>query len=78
MKIGDRSLLSDNPKNDDLSTRLWRLSYQSFTLKELHQQMAGEWGIPIAQLEIAVGQSFEQKTKLRLPEGTSIIWPVSP
>jgi len=78
LKIGDRSLLSDNPKNDDLSTRLWRLSYQSFTLKELHQQMAGEWGIPIAQLEIAVGQSFEQKTKLRLPEGTSIIWPVSP
>lgn len=75
LKIGERDLLTTDPENEDLSTRLWRLSYRSFTVKELHQQLVDEWGIPTAQLEIICKPTFDAKTKLRLPEGTSIIWP---
>ena len=75
LKIGERDLLATDPDNEDLSARLWRLSYRSFTLKELHQQFVDEWGIPSAQLEIICKPSFDAKTELRLPEGTSIIWP---
>lgn len=75
LKVAERSLLTTDPENEDLATHLWRLSFQSFTVKELHQQLADEWGIPTAQLEITCKPTLEPKTKLRLPEGTSIIWP---
>jgi hypothetical protein len=75
LKIGVRDLLTTDPDNEDLSTRLWRLSFRSFTVKELHQQLVDEWGIPSAQLEIICKPKLEEKTVLRLPEGTSIIWP---
>lgn len=77
LKIGERDLLTTDPDNEDLSTRLWRLSYRSFTLKELHQQLVDEWGIPSAQLEIVCKPSFDASTELRLPEKTRIIWPKS-
>lgn len=76
MSISDRSLLSSNPSAEDLDTRLWRISYQSFTVSELHHQISVGWGIPTEQLKIDGGDSLVPTTKLRLPEGTSIIWPV--
>lgn len=78
LMINDKDLLTTAPSNDDLSTRLWRLSFKSFTISELRQQMATGWGIPVAQIEIDGGKSFESGTKLRLPESTNIIWPISP
>ena len=76
LKIAGRDLLTTDPDNKNLSTRLWRLSFRSFTMKDLHQQLVNEWGIPAAQLEIICKPKFEAKTELRLPEGTSIIWPM--
>jgi hypothetical protein len=76
--IGDKELLTDDPDNDDISTRLWRLSYRNFTLEDLSQQMAAEWSIPIAQLKVVCKTRIKQDTELRLPEGFSIIWPINP
>ena len=75
LKVAGCDRLTTDLEHKDLATRLWRLSFQSFTGKELHQQLAAEWGIPAAQLEITCKPTLEPKTKLRLPEGTSIIWP---
>lgn len=75
LAIGDKELLSNEPDNDDLSTRLWRLSFRKFTLDELSEQMANEWGIPIEQLEMVSRSSIGPKTEFRLPDGFSIIWP---
>lgn len=75
LKIVERDLLTTDPDSEDLSARLWRLSFRSFTVKELHQQLVDEWGIPTTQLEIICKPTFDAKTELRLPEGASIIWP---
>jgi len=75
LKVGSRDLLIINPEDDDLSARLWRLSYQSFTVKELHQQLSNEWGIPAEQLVITCKPTVDAKTELRLPERASIVWP---
>lgn len=75
LKIGDHDLLTTATDNDNLSTRLWRLSYRGFTIKELHQQLIDEWGIPTSQLEITCKPVFEAKTELHLPQGATIIWP---
>jgi hypothetical protein len=75
LKVGKRDLLATDPDNEDQSKRIWRLSYRNFTVKELHQQLVDEWGIPTAQLEIVCKPTFEAKTEFRLAEGSSIIWP---
>lgn len=75
LKIGTRDLLITNPDKDALSMRLWRLSYRSFTVEDLHQQLADEWGIPAEQLVITCKPTVDAKTELCLPERTSIVWP---
>lgn len=75
IKVSDKNLLTTDPDADDLSAKLWKLSYQNFTLEVLRDQLAEEWGIPTGQLEITCSPSLEAKVKLRLPEGASISWP---
>jgi hypothetical protein len=59
-----------------MGAKLWRLSYQSFTLKELQQQLSEEWGVPPAQLYVVCAPKIEAKVKLRLAEGVGIVSPV--
>lgn len=75
LKVYGRDLLTTD-SNEDLDPRLWRLSFQSFTVKELRQQLSDEWGVPIEQLQIKCVPTLEPKVKLRLPEGTSVLRPV--
>lgn len=78
LKVGGRNLLTSEPDEADLSTRIWRLSYQSFTIKALREQLSEEWGVPDQQIEINCTPTIEAKLKLRLPEGSSIVSPVKP
>jgi hypothetical protein len=75
LKVADRNLLTTDPDEEDLSGRIWRLSYQNFTVKELRQQLAEEWGIPVEQLTMKCSPALDPKVKLRLPEGSSVVWP---
>ncbi len=76
IKVNDRELLTKDPDELRLDYRLWRLSHQSFTVKELRQQLSDEWGVPIEQLEIKCTPTLEAKVKLRLPDGTGVLSPV--
>lgn len=76
MHVGTKELLVKDAASDDLGIRLWRLSYQSFTVKELHQQLVEEWAVPEEQLEISCIPALDPKAKLRLPDGISIVSPV--
>lgn len=75
LTVGGRDLLSVDKKGDSPEGRVWRLSYQSFTIKELKAKLAEEWSIPAAQLTISTDMALDPKTELELPEGTSIRWP---
>lgn len=77
LKIGDKELLLHDPDNYYPSTRLWRLSYRSFSLDELRQEIAKEWGIPLAQLKVVCKPPIEPGAKLSLPDGYSIVWPIN-
>jgi hypothetical protein len=63
LKVQGKDLLTTDSDAQDLDRRLWRLSFQSFTIRELHQQLSDEWGIPIDQLEIKCAPTLEAKTK---------------
>lgn len=75
LKVHGRNLLTADSETQDLAPRLWRLSFQSFTVRELHQQLSDEWGIPLDQLEIKCSPTLEAKTKLRVHEGTVVLSP---
>ena len=78
LKVNGKNLLRSDPDEDELSTHLWRLSYQSFTIKELGKQLSEEWGVPEEQMDIECTPKLNNKTKLRLPEGSSIVSPAKP
>lgn len=59
----------------DHETNVWRLAYQSFTVKQLHKRLCNEWGIPAEQLVINIDRKLDETMKLRLPEGKTIRWP---
>lgn len=75
LTIGGRSLLREDTAGDNPEGRVWRLSYRSFTLKELKAQLAEEWSIPLSLLTITTDRKLDPKLELELPEGTSIRWP---
>jgi hypothetical protein len=75
MMVSDKSFLTSDEDDGDAWGGVWRLSYQSFTIKELRQYLADEWSIPIGQLTINCRQRLDPKTRLRLPEGVSVKWP---
>lgn len=77
LKMGGRSLLSIHPSTEDITGPFWRLSYQSFTLKDLTSQLLEEFGIPSTQLTIKCNPKLEPRIKLRLPEGAEVTWPAS-
>jgi hypothetical protein len=76
LTIGARSLLSEDGENDSPEGRVWRLSFRSFTIKELRTQLADEWSIPSDLLIIEPDRKLDPKLELELPEGMSIRWPV--
>ena len=76
LKVGARNLLSVDEEEPDPIGRVWRLSFQSFTVKELCQRLAEEWSIPVSQINISCSQRLDPKTELRLPKGVSVRWPV--
>lgn len=75
MKVGERSVLTDDLSTVEQSTHVWRLSHQDFSLKTLKQQLCDEWGVPIEQMRITCKPELEAAAKLRLPEGFGILWP---
>jgi hypothetical protein len=75
LKIGTTSILTNDPHDEDSVTYAWRLSFQAFTIKELAQQLADEWSIPITQITINCKSTIDSKMKLRLPEGWGVRWP---
>jgi hypothetical protein len=75
LKIGASSILTDHPQDDDSMPYVWRLSFQTFTIKELAQRLADEWSIPLTQLTINCRPQLDPKTKLALPEGWGVAWP---
>jgi TIR domain len=78
LTLGGRSLLREDEAGDSPEGRVWRLSYRSFTLKELKALLAEEWSIPLPLLTITADRKLEPKLELELPEGTSIRWPGRP
>ncbi len=67
-----RNLLSSDVSPEG---RVWRLSFQSFTIDKLRRQLADDWNIPISQLSVNVSSKLEPSTELRLPKETCIRWP---
>jgi hypothetical protein len=76
LKVHGQDLLTTDSDERDLDPRLWRLSFQNFTVKELRQQLSDEWGVPVDQLEVKSSPALDAKTKLRIPEGTGVLRPV--
>lgn len=72
LKANDTNLLSADQHPEG---KLWRLSYQSFTLKELGRMLCEEWGLPDTQLSIEPPAGFDLNSELRLPDETCIRWP---
>lgn len=72
LKANGTELLSTNHA---LGGDLWRLSFMSFTPKELGRMLSSQWGLPDGQLSIKVPKSFSEASELQLPEGTSVGWP---
>lgn len=74
LTTGGRSLLHKD-QEEDFEGRIWRLSYRSFTLRELRVQLSEEWSIPLEWLEVRTDRNIDPKLKLVLPQGVSIRWP---
>jgi hypothetical protein len=66
LQVKGRELLASVPEPDELGARLWSLSYQSFTVNELRQQLSEEWGVPPDQLEVKCKLTLDSKVKLRV------------
>lgn len=75
MKVGERSVLTNELSLVEQSTHVWRLSHQEFTLKTLRQQLSDEWGIPLEQVKVESKPDLGAAAKFRLPEGFGISWP---
>ena len=66
-------LLSKDDDSED--SRLWKLSFVSFTIEELKDWLADAWSIPTNQVTINCNQKIEPDSDYRLPKGVSIRWP---
>jgi hypothetical protein len=76
LKIGKLNLLHKDSAGDSPEGRVWRLSFRSFTLKELRAELAEAWSIPRALLTIETDPPLDAKLELELADGVSIRWPV--
>ncbi len=73
LTINGLNLLSKDDDPED--SRLWKLSFISFTIEELKEGLADKWSIPINQIIIKCSQQIEADCEYRLPKGVRIRWP---
>jgi hypothetical protein len=74
LKLCGRELLLKVDETEDLSDRVWKLSFLSFTLAQLKHNLAEAWSIPLTRIEIECSPKLDVKTELRLPKDHSIRW----
>ena len=74
LKLDGRELLLKVGETEDLSDRVWKLSFINFTLAELKQNLAEAWSIPLTRIEIVCSPKLDPKAELRLPKDHSIRW----
>jgi len=74
LKLDGRELLLKVDETDDLSDRVWKLSFVSFTIAQLKHNLAEAWSIPPDRIEVVCSPKMDAKAELRLPEGCSIRW----
>jgi TIR domain len=75
LTLNGRDLLSKEGKGAARPSRLWKLSFGEFTIRELKVSLAEAWSIPLIQLEIKSNQNVDSKIEYRLPQGVSVRWP---
>jgi hypothetical protein len=75
ISVKGKNILKLRPNSEDTLSGLWKISYQSFTLETLHDNLSDQWGIPLEQLTLSHKPVIDPKIKLRLPEGSMISWP---
>ncbi len=75
LTLNGRDLLSKEDKGEARPSRVWKLSFGDFTIRELKENLAEAWSIPLAQLEIKSNQNVDSKIEYRLPKGISVRWP---
>lgn len=76
IQVDGKNVLKADPEHVVAFDRMWRLSYESFTIKSLREKLSREWGIPEHQLNITCKPKVDAKTRFRLPEGSSIYSPL--
>src|SRR5260370_9097343 len=74
LKLDGRELLLKVDETEDLSDRVWKLSFVNFTLAELKHNLAEAWSIPLTRIEIECSTKLDPKVEFRLPKGHSIRW----
>jgi hypothetical protein len=72
LKLADRSLLTNKPKEAD--PELWRIGFKAFTINELMAEISPAWNIPLGRLKINCKRKAEPKAKFRLRDGWGIKW----
>ena len=81
LQLGEASILTksldkDEPLFSSSRFSFWRLSFRSFTVQELKQEISNEWFIPASQLNVEHSAWLdEQRTGVCLPEGWMITCP---
>jgi hypothetical protein len=76
LTLHGRSLLQKDRASDSPEGRVWRLSFRTFTVKELKSELAEVWNIPTTPLTVETDQPLDPKLELQLPDGMSIRWPL--
>ena len=77
IKVRGKQILKADSPQSDLSARLWRLSYESFSVESLRGRLASDWHIPEDQLDVTCTPTFDSKVKFRLPEAHSLFSPLA-
>jgi hypothetical protein len=72
LQLGGRELLLKIDESEDLSDRMWKLSFVNFTIEELKHRLAQAWSIPVDRIEIVSRPKMDVKAKFRLPKDYSI------
>jgi hypothetical protein len=61
-------------ETEDLSDRVWKLSFVNFTLAELKHNLAEACSIPLTRIEIVCSPKLAPRAEIRLPKDHSIRW----
>jgi len=75
LKLDGRELLLKVDNTEDLSDRLWKLSFVNFTIAQLKHEIAEGWSIPLDRIEIVCSPKMDARTQFRFPKNYSIRWP---